>query len=205
MMEIMTNSGVGKGELEMLNLNIMSNEQLEVLNKRTNNEIIARMSSEIKEMQNNLEKQKQELEDHEGQISEIENATNKIKDQINVIGYGLHSKKWGNFQKTCKRRVHELLGSMSDYNYLLWSHYFFKKIYSDVENHFEVCGCKNIHINDYLSAKAIASTWSPDEYYIRTKLQEMIEKRNKGTLPQNKYMALARYLEVTNDGEINPF
>lgn len=139
------------------------------------------------------------------ELEGLKTKTDGIADSINVIGFGIHSKKGKILRKICSSRIHSILGEMSGYNYLLWNPYFFKRIYNDLGNYFDVDSYKNIHVNDFEKAKAFASSWNPDDTYVYEKTQEMIEKRNKGLLSQTRCMALYAYLEETENGAYNPF
>lgn len=160
---------------------------------------------EIISLRNDRKKQDAKLIIYEEELSKQSERLEKQEKLTNVIGFGVHSKKWSMLKRVCLARVYELLSEPSSVEFIVWSRYFFRKIYIDVANHFEVDSTKNIHIDDYEQAKAIASFWRPSDHYITIKLAEMISKREMGLLKPERCVALNVYLKITKGGAINPF
>lgn len=65
--------------------------------------------------------------------------------------------KYKTFRKLCGARVYEILGGTATVEFILWSHYFFKRIHGDIATYFQVDTCKNVSVDDYEQAKALAS------------------------------------------------
>lgn len=179
--------------------------QLEQIMQKANDARFKILSEKVENVTNEQKKQKTLIQLQEKQIEETSERSKKTEDRINVIGFGIHSKKGQILRKLCAGRVLSILGDRTNFNHLLWSHYFYKKVYSDLAHWFEVDTYRNIHIDNYEQAKSFALSWSPDAQYIYNKTQELIEKRNNGTLSQIRAMALSAYLEASNNGTINLF
>ena len=199
---VQNENNTGNFDIMQVNFNNMKPEERKLLREKSLNADLADVYSKIKDIN---DKYDEKFENYNNKLTETKEQADKTAELINVIGFGIHSKKGKNLRSACASRVHSILGDMSGFNYLLWNSYFFKKIYNDLGNCFEVDSYKNIHINDYEKAKTFAHSWRPDDTYVYEKTQELIEKRNKGMLNQTRCMALAAYLEATDNGTYNPF
>ena len=141
--------------------------------------------------------------------TEVEN----LKKNTNVICSPFHSKRKRNFNKLCKSRVWSLFNNDKDScEYVLFNSFLFKKIYGDIATHFDLDTWHDISMEKfeqknsmYSQAKEFANYWTPSNWYIKSCINEMIEKRDKGILSPERCRALTEYLKVTNNGEINPF
>lgn len=183
------------------------------------------LKNELNEMdkddiRNELEEIKNAQEGYETRIGIVEEETRKQGDSIkklekntNVIGSPFHSKRKRNFNKLCKMRVWELFNNDKDScEYVLFSHFLFKKIYGDIATHFDLDTWYDLSMEKfeeensiYSQAKAFASYWTPNDWYIKECINGMISKRDKGILSPERYRALTEYLKITNNGDINPF
>ncbi|MEY8352577.1 hypothetical protein AALB39_04380 [Lachnospiraceae bacterium 54-53] len=138
---------------------------------------------------------------------------NELKKNTNVICSPFHSKRRKNFTKICKGRVWYLFNGENDTaEYILFSHFLFKKIYGDVASHFDLDSWHDLSMENYdqensiyAQAKEIAQYWTPSNWYIKECVKDLINKRDKGLLSPERCRALTEYLKVTNNGEINPF
>jgi len=187
------------------NIASMSDGELEALMQKATDERIRRLTEKVNEVITVQSKQNQDLVAQREIIQETKEKADTTAEQISVIGFGIHSKKYKLLHRICCARIHEILGGMCDYTYILWNKYFYQRIYIDISDYFEVDGCKNINVKDYEKAKALACNWRPSDTYVHEKTQELIERRDKGQLAQNRCMALYMYLENTDSGKVNPF
>lgn len=218
---IVNNNRNLNGEAYNMNSNLMSSNsnhnvmnidfaniseiQLEEIMQKANDARFKILSEKVENVTNEQKKQQSIIELQEKQIEETSERSKNTENRINVIGFGIHSKKGKILRKLCAGRILSILGDASNFNHLLWSPYFYKKIYSDLADLFEVDTYKNIHIDDFEQAKSFALSWRPNDGYVYNKTQELIEKRNKGTLSQIRAMALSAYLEASDNGTINLF
>lgn len=199
-----------------------------LLNKPTN-ELTKSEREYLKNELNEMDKDdiKKELEEiknaqkeYNTRIGIVEEKTRKQDDSIkklekntNVICSPFHSKRKRNFNKLCKARVWELFGHDKDScEYVLFSHFLFKKIYGDIATHFNLDTWHDISMENfekenstYSQAKEFASYWTPSNWYIKECISGMISKRDKGILSPERCRALTEYLRITDNGEINPF
>jgi hypothetical protein len=202
MNEMTTYSDTQSTDIWAVDYDKMVPDQRRILREKLMNADVQELYARIQNIDHKITTR---LDIYDSKLTETEEKVNKTAELINVIGFGIHSKKGKILRTCCSGRVHTILGDMSGFNYLLWNSYFFKKIYSDLGNFFNVDSYKNIHVDDFERAKAFALGWSPDDTYVYEKTQEMIDKRNKGLLSQTRCMALAAYLEFSDGGTVNPF
>lgn len=172
------------------------------------------------DIRNELEEIKSAQEGYNTRIGIVEEETRKQGDSIkklekntNVICSPFHSKRKKNFKNLCKARVWKLFSNDKDScEYVLFHHFFFKKIYADIANHFDLDTWCDISMENYEQtnsmyslAKELANYWTPSDWYIKECIKGMIIKRDKGILSPERCRALTEYLKLTNNGEINPF
>ena len=176
-------------------LESMTDEQLELI---TNRALFLRQKKQeerITELTNNQKKLEENARINEEKLDETATELKKTKEFINVLGFAVNSYKLQILKGKAASRVYSLFNNdVSSIEFIVWNTYFFKKIYSDIAHHF--------HVN---KACILADEWLPTDYYIREKIEEMKNKVMKGTLKQERVMALNMYLKSTNNGEINPF
>lgn len=96
--------------------------------------------------------------------------------------------------------------------YVLFSHFLFKKIYGDIATHFDLDTWHDLSMEKfeeensiYSQAKEFASYWTPSNWYVKECINGMISKRDKGILSLERCRALTECLRITDNGEINPF
>ena len=187
-------------------LESMTDEQLELI---TNRALFLRQKKQeerITELTNNQKKLEENARINEEKLDETATELKKTKEFINVLGFAVNSYKLQTLKRKAASRVYSLFNNdVSSIEFIVWNTYFFKKIYSDISHHFHVNKCANINVKDFEKACILADEWLPTDYCIREKIEEMKNKAMKGTLKQERVMALNMYLKSTNNGEINPF
>lgn len=137
----------------------------------------------------------------------------KLEKNTNVVCSPFHSKRKKNFKKICKLRVWNLFNNEStNYEYVLFSSFLFKKIYADIASKFELDSWFDLSMENfeqdnimYSQAKDFVTYWTPTAWYIKYCFNSLIEKRDNGLLSSEKCRTLTQYLKATNNGEINPF
>lgn len=193
-------------ETENFDLDNMTDEQLEV---QTNKILFVRQKraeKKIEELANKQAKLEEEAKINGEKLEETATELEKTKKFINVLGFAVNSYKFQILKSKATARVYELLNNdISSIDFIVWSPYFFHKIYSDIAHHFNVNKCANINVDDFEEACYLAEHWTPSEYYTKEKIEEMKNKVTTGTLKQERVMAFNMYLKSTNNGEINPF
>lgn len=167
----------------------------------------------LKIINNQNKKRDEQIRILEEETDNIKITTDELKKNTNVICSPFHSKRKRNFNKLCKSRVWELFGNNKDTSeYVLFSHFLFKKIYGDIATHFDLDTWHDLSMENfensnstYSLAKEFARYWTPSNWYIKECVNEMISKRDKGLLSSERCRALTEYLKITDNGKINPF
>lgn len=198
-------------------LNKPTNELTKIEREYLKNELNEMDKDEIRK---ELEDIKDAQEQYKARIDIIEGETEKQKVSIaklekntNVICSPFHSKRKRNFNKICKTRVWQLFNNdKNSVEYILFSHFLFKKIYGDVASHFDLDTWYDISMENYESetsmysqAKEFVTYWTPSDWYIKECIKGMVAQRDNGILKPERCRALTEYLKITNHGEINPF
>ena len=191
---------------------------MNVMTENTNiDEILANSQNGVIEalkiINNQNKKRDAQIQILEEETGKIKTATEELKKNTNVICSPFHSKRKRNFNKLCKSRVWKLFGNDKDTcEYVLFSHFLFKKIYGDIATHFDLDTWHDLSMENfedanstYSIAKDFVSYWTPSGWYVKECIKGMIDKRDKGILSPERCRALTEYLKITNNGEINPF
>ena len=168
---------------------------------------------ELEEIKKAQRKSDERLGLMEAEQSETKKEVENLKKNTDVICSPFHSKRKKIFNKLCKTRVWELFSyDKNSCEYVLFSHFLFKKIYGDIATHFNLDTWHDLSMKKYeeensvySQAKSFASYWTPSNWYIKDCISGMITKRDKGILSPERCRALTEYLKITNNGEINPF
>ena len=193
-------------ETENFDLDNMTDEQLEVQANKILFVRQKRAEKKIEELANKQAKLEEEAKINGEKLEKTATELEKTKKFINVLGFAVNSYKFQILKSKATARVYELLNNdISSIDFIVWSPYFFHKIYSDIAHHFNVNKCANINVDNFEEACYLAEHWTPTEYYIKEKIEEMKNKVTTGALKQERVMALNMYLKSTNNGEINPF
>ena len=191
---------------ENLDLDNMTDEQLDVITSKALFIRQKKADEKITELANKQAKLEENAKLNEEKLNTTVTELEKTKKFIDVLGFAVNSYKFKILKGKATSRVYDLLSNdTSSIEFIVWNSYFFKKIYSDIANHFNVSKCANINVENFGEACYIAENWTPSEYYIKEKIEEMKNKVTTGALKQERVMALNMYLKLTNNGEINPF
>lgn len=167
----------------------------------------------LKIINNQNKKRDEKIKIMEQEQAETKIEVESLKKNTNVICSPFHSKRKRNFNKLCKSRVWSLFNNDKDScEYVLFSSFLFKKIYGDIATHFDLDTWHDLNMEKfeqdnsmYSQAKEFVSYWTPTNWYIRSCIDGMIDKRDKGILSPERCRALTEYLKTTNNGEVNPF
>lgn len=166
------------------------------------------LKNELNEMDKNEIRRELELlvnrqKQQDAKIELIDENLTKLQKNTNVLGSPIHSKRCLLFRKLCNARVYEFLTDPSTDDYQLFAPFYFKKIYADIANHFELNTYKDINMEDYENenspygiAKRYAEVWYPSSYYTKECLKQLIDKRDKGLLKRERCVALTEYLKT---------
>lgn len=140
---------------------------------------------------------------HDDEIAFLKDKTSELERKIDVIGAYENSMQYKQLCKLCSARVKELLNYQV--YFCLWSPFFYKTIHSQLSREFLVASTKLIKTQDLEAAKKLIRNWFPSDYYIKSKTDELVEKRDAGVLKENRIMALHIWLNDSNDGNDNLF
>lgn len=168
---------------------------------------------EIEELRRNQDTSNKRLDSIEKDTEKTKSDVENLKKNTDVICSPFHSKRKRIFSSICKARVWKLFSNNKDTcEYVLFSPFLFKKIYSDIATHFGLDTWHDLSMEDfdkmgstYEQAKEFANYWAPSSWYISECINSMVTKRDNGILSPERCRALTEYLKITNNGKINPF
>ena len=178
---------------------LMNYENSNYENENTNiDEILANSQNGVIEalkiINNQNKKRDAKIEILTGDINSTKTKVESLEKNTNVICSPFHSKRKRNFNKLCKSRVWELFNHDKDScEYVLFSHFLFKKIYGDIATHFDLDTWHDLSMekfeednSTYSQAKEFASYWTPSNLYIKECISGMVSKRDKGLLSRSE-------------------
>ena len=168
---------------------------------------------ELEIIRHNQEQDKARISSIEEEQEKHHEAIKKLEEGTNVLCAPSHTKRKKVFNNICKRRVWSLFDNDKESaEYIVFSPYLFKKIYSDIALEFNVGSWHDIDMKDYEKPDSVfnqaisyAKQWLPADYYIRQCIKELETKRDSGFLAPERCRALTYYLKETSNGEINIF
>ena len=122
-------------ETESFDLDNMTDEQLEVQANKILFVRQKRAEKKIEELANKQAKLEEEAEINGKKLEETATELEKTKKFINVLGFAVNSYKFQILKSKATARVYELLNNdISSIDFIVWSPYFFHKIYIFVVN-----------------------------------------------------------------------
>lgn len=193
--------------------NELTKSERELLKNELNEMDKDDIRKELEKIRNHQEKDNIRITTIEEEQKKQEAAIKKIEEDTNVLCAPFHSKRKKVFSNICKNRVRwHFAFDKSSPEYVLFSPFFFKRIYGDIANEFDLGSWHDISMKDYENPGSMynmaidyAKSWFPSDYYVRDCIDTMVKQRDGGILAPERCRALTQYLEITNNGKFNPF
>lgn len=199
----------------MMNCNEMNlfNEVLSLKNNQEKSEInINENSTNISLLSKDLVKIHSKLKDLEMQGAKNSHRIDCIESDGIIIGNQNYAAQYNVFSKKATKRIHELLGSTTDDNYVLFQPYFRTGIYKSITDAFDLSSWKQLSMinyekenSDYNKGLRILETWKPQKSYFHSRLNRLITARDNGVLAAERCRALTRFLNKTDNARNVPF
>lgn len=199
----------------MMNCNEMNlfNEVLLLKNNQEKSEInINENSTNISLLSKDLVKIHSKLKDLEMQGAKNSHRIDCIESDGIIIGNQNYAAQYNVFSKKATKRIHELLGSTTDDNYVLFQPYFRTGIYKAITDAFDLSSWKQLSMinyekenSDYNKGLRILETWKPQKSYFHSRLNRLITARDNGVLAAERCRALTRFLNKTDNAKNVPF
>lgn len=193
--------------MDVLNMDVekMTPQQRNMLMNKLQNADIKELQSEMVKLKTNVTNIEHKITNVTDKVKELETSVQSHNELLDVIGFGKNSDKMAQVFAANKQHVLELFNhdTTSDL-YTLFSRCLYMKINRATSKVFKVSKIGNIPVACFEEALNFHCTWTPPDHYIQSKVHEFIELRNLGKLPQEKCVALNRYLERYSEDD-NPF
>jgi len=165
------------------------------------------LEERMKELENNRKKDRTDIDNVINTQEQLGSDIENLKHETNILCAPTHKKRKADFSKKASARVNFLLGNPTTPEYILFSKYFYKGIYSDIAYQLKLSSWQDIPMDNYeykdsiyTRAIRIRDEWRPNILYFERCLKELIEKRDVGYLPAEKCRALTDFLKSTNNG-----
>ena len=132
----------------------------------------------------------------------------KIKEKMDYIASPENSIMYRELVAICRNRVNKLLNSTNDGLYKnFWKPYLNKNIHTVLCTHFNVGSDKYIKTKYFEEAKQIAHNYLPSDYYLKSKVDDLLNDKKNGVLDLSKdrMLSFKLYTKESNDGKINLF
>lgn len=187
----------------MMNTEEMITEMYEKV--QMNTESISILSRDI-------HKQSLDMANMKGMIDKHGQSIKKFEIDSIIIGNQNYAAQYNVFSKKATKRIHELLGSTTDDNYVLFQPYFRTGIYKAITDAFDLSSWKQLSMidyekenSDYNKGLRILETWKPRKSYFHSRLNRLITSRDNGVLAPERCRALTRFLNKTDNAKNVPF
>ena len=151
---------------------------------------------QIKLLAQGYQELEQRVDQHEEKIDEI------IK-RLDVVG--AYDNEWmlAKIRQATSSHVMQLTANQTYRT--LWARYFYVGIYKMLKSIYRVSSIKSIPSEALEDALNLIHTWKPSFTFIDQRVQEMEEKQKKNLLSDKKVIAFLQYMQLTNNGVINPW
>ena len=151
---------------------------------------------QIKLLAQGYQELEQRVDQHEEKIDEI------IK-RLDVVG--AYDNEWmlAKIRQATSSHVMQLTANQTYRT--LWARYFYVGIYKMLKSIYRVSSIKSIPSEALEDALNLIHTWKPSFTFIDQRVQELEEKQKKNLLSDKKVIAFLQYMQLTNNGVINPW
>lgn len=188
---------------EIINNNYTEMSDLEILANGQNGitVVLTRMVNENKKRDARIAMLEEGDKEKSKEISEIKEKMDYIASPENSIMYR-------ELVAICRNRVNQLLNSTNDGLYKnFWKPYLNKNIHTVLCSHFNVGSDKYIKTRYFEEAKQIAHSYVPSDYYLKSKIDDLLIDKKNGVLDLSKdrMLSFKLYITESNNGKINLF
>lgn len=174
----------------------VTDEVLPSIRKTGGYQIPKTAGEQIKLLAQGYQELEQRVNQHEEKIDEI------LK-RLDVVG--AYDNEWmlAKIRQATSSHVMQLTANQTYRT--LWARYFYVGIYKMLKSIYRVSSIKSIPSEALEDVLNLIHTWKPSFTFIDQRVQEMEEKQKKNLLSDKKVIAFLQYMQLTNNGAINPW
>lgn len=174
----------------------VTDEVLPSIRKTGGYQIPKTAGEQIKLLAQGYQELEQRVDQHEEKIDAI------IK-RLDVVG--AYGNEWmlAKIRQATSSHVMQLTANQTYRT--LWARYFYVGIYKMLKSIYRVSSIKSIPSEALEDVLNLIHTWKPSFTFIDQRVQEMEEKQKKNLLSDKKVIAFLQYMQLTNNGAINPW
>lgn len=174
----------------------VTSEVLPSIRKTGGYQIPKTAGEQIKLLAQGYQELEQRVDQHEEKIDEI------LK-RLDVVG--AYDNEWmlAKIRQATSSHVMQLTANQTYRT--LWARYFYVGIYKMLKSIYRVSSIKSIPSEALEDVLNLIHTWKPSFTFIDQRVQEMEEKQKKNLLSDKKVIAFLQYMQLTNNGAINPW
>ena len=174
----------------------VTDEVLPSIRKTGGYQIPKTAGEQIKLLAQGYQELEQRVDQHEKKIDEI-------MKRLDVVG--AYDNEWmlAKIRQATSSHVMQLTANQTYRT--LWARYFYVGIYKMLKSIYRVSSIKSIPSEALEDVLNLIHTWKPSFTFIDQRVQEMEEKQKKNLLSDKKVIAFLQYMQLTNNGAINPW
>lgn len=174
----------------------VTDEVLPSIRKTGGYQIPKTAGEQIKLLAQGYQELEQRVNQHEEKIDEI------LK-RLDVVG--AYDNEWmlAKIRQATSSHVMQLTANQTYRT--LWARYFYVGIYKMLKSIYRVSSIKSIPSEALEDVLNLIHTWKPSFTFIDQRVQEIEEKQKKNLLSDKKVIAFLQYMQLTNNGAINPW
>ena len=138
----------------------------------------------------------------------ISNEQTGIEKQRDILSAPKFHNQLKMLKEMVRKRKEYIYGEYGSTEYILFEPFFKQGIYATIESQLGLGYWLNISMTDYENmnsdyekAKKIIRNWYPSRVYLNHCIDELIKKRDSGTLSVVRCCALAEFLHTTSNGQ----
>lgn len=174
----------------------VTDEVLPSIRKTGGYQIPKTAGEQIKLLAQGYQELEQRVDQHEKKIDEI-------MKRLDVVG--AYDNEWmlAKIRQATSSHVMQLTANQTYRT--LWARYFYVGIYKMLKSIYRVSSIKSIPSEALEDVLNLIHTWKPSFTFIDQRVQKMEEKQKKNLLSDKKVIAFLQYMQLTNNGAINPW
>lgn len=138
----------------------------------------------------------------------ISNEQTGIEKQGDILSAPKFRNQLKTLKEMVRKRKEHIYGESSSTEYILFEPFFKQGIYATIESQLGIVSWLNIPMKDYQNmnsdyekAKNVIKHWFPSYVYFNHCIDELIKKRDNGTLSTVRRRALDEFLHTTSNGQ----
>lgn len=191
-----------------MDIDVLSDDQVDILQTKLIARRMQRHGERIELLENENKKMNAKIQELEDSNKNILNEQKEIAKQVYILRAPKFHRQLKKLKEMVRKRKEYIYGDHDSMEYVLFEPFFRQGIYATIASQLSIGSWLNISMIDYQSmdsdyekSKNIIENWYPSRSYLNHCIDELVKKRDRGTLPPVRCRALTEFLHTTSNGK----